>query len=298
MCCPLRNPNTRNKVDTRHLQTFRAIARSGSFTQAADELGCVQSNVTARIRKLEDRLGVALFERDGRAARLSAAGGRLEGYAERIISLIEEAESVVADIDGERAGLRLGSLENTAATRLPALVKRLYQRFPDAPLSLTTGTTDELVGAVLDRKLDAAFVAGRVDHDALDNVEAFRETLVSVRAKGRNRPGPLIAFRQGCSYRAQAEQWLRDSGQIPVPIIEMGTLDGMLGCVAAGVGMAVVPRVSAEASAHRDGFEIEDLPAAHRDSRTLLIWRRDRTPAKPLRHLVETVRGGAQPPRQ
>lgn len=276
-------------IDTRHLETFRAIARSGSFTQAADALGCVQSNVTARIRKLEDQLGVFLFERDGRAAKLSAAGGRLEGYAERILSLIEEAEAVVADIDGERAGLRIGSLENTAATRLPALVKQVHQRFPDAPLSLMTGTTDELVSAVVERKLDAAFVAGQVDHDALDSIEAFRETLVRVRATGRNEAGPLIAFRHGCSYRAQAEQWLRDTGQIPVPIIEMGTLDGMLGCVAAGVGTAVVPRVSAEASAHRDGFEIEDLPAAHRESRTLLIWRKDRTPNKPLGHLIERL---------
>ena len=273
-------------LDTRHLQTFRAIARSGSFTQAAEELGCVQSNVTARIRKLEERLGVALFERDGRATKLTNAGTRLEAYADRIVSLIEEAESVVADEDGERTGLRLGALENTTATRLPALVKRLHRRFPEAPLSLMTGTTDELVAAVLDRRADAAFVAGRVDHDALDSIEAFRETLVHVAPQVQPAPSALIAFRQGCSYRAQAEQWLRSAGMAPVPIIEMGTLDGMLGCVTAGVGFAVVPRISAENSAHRDGFDFEPLPAPFGDSRTRLIWRRDRAPAKPLRELI------------
>ena len=273
-------------IDTRHLMTFRAIARSGSFTHAAGELGCVQSNVTARIRKLEDRLGVTLFERDGRATKLTKAGSRLETYAEQIISLIEEAESVVTDADGERAGLRLGALENTTATRLPALVKRLHERFPDAPLSLMTGTTDELVTAVLDRKADAAFVAGQVDHDALDSVEAFRETLVQVHPKDSEMPASLIAFRQGCSYRAQAEQWLRSAGLSPVPIIEMGTLDGMLGCVTAGAGFAVVPRISAENNSHRDGYEFEDLPAPFGDSRTNLIWRRDRAPARPLRELI------------
>ncbi len=278
-------------IDTRHLLTFRAIARSGSFTHAADELGCVQSNVTARIRKLEDRLGVTLFERDGRATKLTKAGNRLEAYAEQIVSLIEEAESVVADADGERAGLRLGALENTMATRLPPLVKRLHHRFPDAPLSLMTGTTDELVSAVLDRHADAAFVAGQVDHDALDSTEAFRETLVRVRPKDGGTPASLIAFRHGCSYRAQAEQWLRSAGVAPVPIIEMGTLDGMLGCVTAGVGFAVVPRISAESSAHRDGFEIEDLPPPFGDSRTHLIWRRDRTPAKTLRELIGYLAG-------
>ncbi len=274
-------------IDTRHLQTFRAIARSGSFTHAADELGCVQSNVTARIRKLEERLGVALFERDGRATKLTTAGTRLEAYAEQIVSLIEEAETVVADADGERAGLRLGGLENATATRLPALIKRLHERFPDAPLSLMTATTDELVTAVLDRQVDAAFVAGRVDHDALDSREAFRETMVCVSPKGQNALAPLIAFRQGCSYRALAEQWLRDIGAVPVPIIEMGTLDGMLGCVKAGVGIAVVPRISAEAGVHRDGFDIEDLPAPLGDCRTYLVWRQDRAPTKPLQQLID-----------
>lgn len=273
-------------IDTRHLITFRAIARSGSFTHAADELGCVQSNVTARIRKLEERLGVALFERDGRATKLTMAGTRLESYADQIVALIEEAESVVADAEGERAGLRLGALENTTATRLPALVKRLHQRFPEAPLSLMTGTTDELVAAVLDRQADAAFVAGQVDHDALDSVEAFRETLVCVRPKRQPMPETLIAFRHGCSYRAQAEQWLRSTGRAPVPIIEMGTLDGMLGCVTGGVGFAVVPRISAENNTHRDGFTIEALPAPYGDSRTHLIRRRDRAPVKALRELT------------
>lgn len=274
-------------LDTRHLMTFRAIARSGSFTQAADELGCVQSAITARIRKLEENLGVALFERDGRTTKLTMAGTRFEAYADRIVSLIEETEAVVTDADGERAALRLGALENTTATRLPALVKRLHERFPDAPLSLMTGTTDELINAVLDRRTDAAFVAGQVDHDALDSVEAFCETLVQVRPKGQPAPPSLLAFRHGCSYRAQAEQWLRSAGIAPVQIIEMGTLDGMLGCVTAGVGFAVVPRISAESSRFVDGFEIEDLPAPHGDSRTHLIWRRDRAPLRPLRELME-----------
>ncbi len=279
-------------IDTRHLLTFRAIAKSGSFTQAADELGCVQSNVTARIRKLEERLGVTLFERDGRSTKLTTAGNRLESYADQIVSLIEEAETVVADADGERVGLRLGGLENATATRLPALIKRLHERFPDAPLSLMTGTTDELITAVLDRQVDAAFVAGHVDHNALDSVEAFRETMVRVRPKGQNLPAPLIAFRQGCSYRALAEQWLRSVGEVPVPIIEMGTLDGMLGCVTAGVGMAVVPRISAENSAHRDGFEIEDLPAPFGDSRTFLVWQRNKALTKPLSQLIDYVSEG------
>jgi len=274
-------------IDTRHLETFRAIAERGSFSQAATALGCVQSNVTARMRKLEERLGTALFERDGRATRLTRAGEVLDGYAGRILALIAEAEAVVAD--GERAGLRLGAMENTAATRLPALIKRLHRRFPDAPLALTTGPSDELIAAVAARKLDAAFVAGRIGNPALCRVAAFRETLVKVVPKGQAFTGPLLAFRRGCSYRAQAEHWLRDTGAIPVSVIEMGTLDGILGCVTAGLGIAVVPRRSAELSAYGNGFDIEDLPAAHRHSRTSLIWRRDRKPTKSLRELIDIL---------
>lgn len=279
-------------IDTRHLETFRAIVENGGFSRAADVLGCVQSNVTARMRKLEEQLGTALFERDGRATRLTQAGEVLDGYASRIVALIEEAEAVLAD--GGRVGLRLGAMENTVAVRLPALIKRLRQRFPDAPLALVTGPTDELIASVAARKLDAAFVAGRIEHEALNSVPAFREVLVRVAPKGHMRVspknqdagGPLLAFRQGCSYRAQAEHWLRETGAAPVSVIEMGTLDGILGCVTAGIGIAVVPRSSAERSMYRDDFDIEDLPAAHRHSQTSLIWRRDREPGKPLRELI------------
>ena len=84
-------------MDAADLRIFAAVARTGSMSKAASELGTVQSNVTARIRALEDRLGVELFERTNRGATLTAAGLRLRPYADRVAGLLEDAKRAVAD---------------------------------------------------------------------------------------------------------------------------------------------------------------------------------------------------------
>lgn len=277
-------------IDTAHIRTFLAVADSGSFTAAASRLCCVQSNVTARVRQLEDRLGVPLFERGRHGAKPTAAGDRFRGYAEQVIALLEDAEDDLKRCETTQKPLRLGSMENTAATRLPPLMKRLYEAFPQAPLSLQTGTTDELLSAVIDKRIDAAFVCANISDDRLCSETAFIERMVAVRPRGRGVERPLIAFRQGCTYRALSEQWLRSTGLAPMPIVEMGSIDGILGCVAAGMGIAVMPRATAERSAHRDEIELEELSGPWRDCKTSLVWRNDLRMPKTLETLRDWLK--------
>ncbi len=109
-------------MDAADLRIFEAVARLGGMTRAAAELHTVQSNVTARIRALEDGLGTPLFERSSRGVALTAAGRRLLPYAVRVRHLLEDARQAVED-EGTPAGpLTLGSLETTAALRLSPLL--------------------------------------------------------------------------------------------------------------------------------------------------------------------------------
>src|SRR3954465_6167924 len=109
-------------MDARDLTTFEAVARLGGMGRAARELNTVQSNVTQRVRRLEESLGVALFERSRAGARLTAAGQRLMPYAARLGALLEEAARAARDDGTARGTLSIGSLETTAALRLSSLL--------------------------------------------------------------------------------------------------------------------------------------------------------------------------------
>src|SRR5579871_6159445 len=105
-------------MDAGDLRFFEAVARLGGMNRAAAELHTVQSNVTARVKLLEDQLGTPLFERHSRGVSLTAAGRRLVPYAARVAQLLSEARRAVVDDGTPRGPLSLGSLETTAALRL------------------------------------------------------------------------------------------------------------------------------------------------------------------------------------
>src|ERR1700732_3088268 len=176
------------------IQTFAAVARTGGITRAAEELNTVQSNVTQRVKALEAEIGTPLFERHSRGMTLTGAGRRLLPYAQRRAALVREAVLAPRD-DGEPKGpLSIGSMETTAAVRLPALLAEFHRRFPAVRLTLRTAPTADLVAAVLDGSLDGAFVAGPIDHGELTAITAFREEQVLVTAR---RWASLAALRAG-----------------------------------------------------------------------------------------------------
>ncbi len=262
-------------IDLLGLETFLAIGESGSITAAAQRLNCVQSAVTARLRKLEDGLGTTLAERHARGVTLTEAGERLMCYARRIAHLAEEAESAVSTAarGGER--LRLGAMETTAAVRMPPVLARLMAETPRVRLSLATGASDHLTREVLAGRLDAALIGGRVEHPELEARAVLTEELVEVRADRLpdDAARVLLGFRRGCTYRARAEAWLRHDGRAPYEVMEFGSLDAILGCAAAGLGVAVLPRVVALQRV--PALEIRELPPELARLDTCLIARHD-----------------------
>jgi DNA-binding transcriptional LysR family regulator len=272
-------------VELNDLLTFATVARTGGITRAAEALNTVQSNVTQRIKALEAEIGTALFERHSRGMTLTGAGRRLLPYAQRMAALSREALLAARD-DGEPKGpLAIGSMETTAAVRLPALLARFHRRFPAVDLSLRTAPTADLVTSVLDGTLDGAFVAGPIDHAELDALTAFREELVLLTARrfdslaalraGTPESGPTaLVFRIGCTYRHRLEQLFTEFGWPSAARCELGTLDGMIGCVAAGMGVALLPRVVVERSELADSISIHALKPSQARVETLFIRRR------------------------
>jgi DNA-binding transcriptional LysR family regulator len=267
------------------LKTFAAVARCGGITRAAGELNTVQSNVTNRIRALETEIGTPLFERHARGMTLTDAGRRLLPYADRLNALSNEALAAARDDGVAKGPLAIGSMETTAAVRLPPLLAQFHQRHPEVQLSLRTGPTALLAEAVIANALDGAFVAGPIDHPDLMSTVAFNEELVLLTARrwktlaalraGTPASGPtILVFRTGCSYRQRLEQLMSELGWPTAARLEFGTLDGIIGCVAADMGVTLLPRAVAERSDQAGIVRMHTLSGPRRRVETLFIRRR------------------------
>ena len=269
-------------MELNDLLTFSTVARLGGITRAAAELNTVQSNVTQRVKALEAEIGTTLFERHSRGMTLTGAGRRLLPYAQRMAALSREAILAARD-DGEPKGpLAIGSMETTAAVRLPSLLAEFHRRFPAVRLMLRTSTTADLVTGVLDGTFDGAFVAGPIDHAELGSQIAFREELVLVTARrwksltglraGTPESGPTaLVFRTGCTYRQRLEQVFSELGWPSAVRFELGTLDGMIGCIAADMGVTLLPRAVV---GQNQTVNIHKLSTAQSRVDTLFVQRR------------------------
>lgn len=270
-------------MDAGDLRVFEAVARLGGMSRAAGELNTVQSNVTARIRVLEEQLGAELFERHSRGVAPTAAGRRLIPYALQVISLLKDARRAVAD-NGQPAGdLVIGSLETTLSMHLAPLLTGFVERWPAVDLSIRGGTTQETVEHVLERRLEGAFVSGPVNHPDLEEEKVFREELVVLTAPGISRLDwsaglaglRIVVLRSGCSYRQRLEGILARRGVVGLRLLEFGTLEAIFGCVAAGMGITLLPRRMMEQVWRDRRVAVHTLPPDESMVDTVFIRRRD-----------------------
>ena len=268
-------------MDFAALQFFKAVVDEGGISAAARKLHRVQSNVTTRIKQLETSLGTQLFIRDKRRLVLSPAGEMFLGYAEQLLQLSKEARGAV--LGGTPQGtLRIGTLESTAASRLPPLLSRYHRKYPAVRMELTTGTNDALLEAVLARKLEAAFVVESAGAAQLDVAPAFDEELVVVAPKSHARirsardvgADTVIAFPAGCAYRRRLQRWYAASELVPERVLELASYHAIVACVAAGTGIAIMPQ--SVLNAVRGGENLAVSPLAKNEGRvtTCLVWRK------------------------
>jgi len=267
-------------LELESLHVFKAVVDCGGISKAAAFLNRVQSNVTTRVQQLEQRLGVSLFQRQSGRLVLSAEGRVLLSYTERLLRLAAEAESALQA--GKPCGvLRIGTMESTAATRLPPLLAAFHQHYPDVQVELVTGTSGALLRKLHAFEIDAAFVADPFVRDDLDVQDAFAEELVLISAKGASavksgadlRRRTLIAFSAGCSYRRILEEWLMTSDIAPERVLELASYHAIVACVAAGTGIAIMPRSVLQTLKAESDLASFALPTKVAKAKTYLVAR-------------------------
>lgn len=287
-------------IDLESLAIFKAVVEEGGVVRAAAKLHRVPSNVTTRVRHLEEFLGVRLFRKQGRTLSLSAEGRTLHNYSLRLLRLADEAVHELRT--GKTQGtFRLGALESTAGTRLAPILSRYHAEFPGVLVELVTGTTGSLISRVVNFDIEAAFVSEPFTAAELKSAAVFREELVLITSRqiGKVRTAKdlgrstMIAFTHGCSYRKRLEDWLGSENVMPERTLEFASYQGMIACVAAGTGFAIAPKSVLIALNATDKVNQHALPQRVSTNRTHLVWRGQPSLAlEGLMRLLQTVEQG------
>jgi len=287
-------------MDLQTMRIFQSVAKCGSFSAAAHELNYAQSNISTKIQQLEGELNTTLFFRHNRGIALTPKGTLLLDYAEKILQLVDETSTAMLEDGVARGPLALGSMETTAAVYLPKLLASYHKANPLVQLSLTTGTTTDNLERVLSRELDAAFVAGPVNHPELTQQFFTTEDLVLVAGKSEMAEElsswrdlerrTLLVFPYGCYYRKILEQLFQQEGVIPEQIIEFNSLGAILASVCAGLGMSLLPASVVRPYLADNIMSSFPIPQAYTAISTVLVYRKDHFMNTAFHEFLKTVR--------
>jgi DNA-binding transcriptional LysR family regulator len=291
-------------LELRHLIALKAIADEGTFGRAATRLGYTQSAVSQQIAMLERIVGQRLIDRPGgpRAVSLTEAGELLLRHAEAIAARLQAAQADLAALDAGDAGpLRIGTYQSVGARLLPTLLRDFAARWPKVEVTLRESADDrELIQLVERGELDLSFVVFPVGPGPYEAVELMRDPYVLVVPAGsplvsRKRPPslrelvehPLIGFRT-CRTTHHIEERLRQTGSEPQIVFRSDDNGTVQGLVAAGVGIAVVPRLTVDET---DGaVEVVDLGERLPPRLIGIAWHRDRKRTGAAEAFVELAR--------
>ncbi|WKL02153.1 LysR substrate-binding domain-containing protein [Paenibacillus amylolyticus] len=179
--------------------------------------------------------------------------------------------------------LTIGSMETTAAVRLPTVIAKYHLKYPAVDFSLITGPTEKLVQSVLHYELHGAFVSGPIQHPDLSQEKVFEETLVLVTSPTHPwvdsihelQNHTMLVFPKGCTYHAKLNSVLQDEGLLPSKLMEFGTLETILACVSAGLGITLLPYSIIADYEDRGKVISHPLPAKLSSVTTMFVKRKD-----------------------
>lgn len=289
-------------MDLIYMKSFLEVARCQSFTKAAENLGYVQSSVTAQIQKLEQEYGVVLFERYGRSMRLTSAGEQLRETFALILELYDDSKRTIAR--QAKGILEIGTIESLMAFLLPPLFHRFLQSFPQINLQVNELTEPSILQAIRTGQLDVGILMDLpIDDEDIESIIVRQEPLVLVAhpehpLSALQHVGVadlngqyLIVTEQGCTYRAALERLLGQHGINYQILHEFGSLEAIKQCVSYGLGIALVPRITVT----RELIErkLVTLPFTHTDITfyTQIVHHKKKWLSPAIRHLIDLLEG-------
>lgn len=281
-------------MNTNDLKIFEAVAASGSFTKAASAMFTVQSNVTARIKSLEEEFGAELFSRTSRKVELTPSGQVFMQFCKQIMHLVTEAKSNIQSSDTVNGSLKIGCIETTMALKVPEILNHFEENYPEVELEFKSKMMSALINDVLNFKLDAAFISAPVNVSGLEQINVKTEQLVILIASNgpklheliTKKPLKIIVFDEGCIFRARLESWLSSKGIIHYKCTVLNSIEGIINFVEAGLGISLLPEEVV--SRYYSGRKImyHGLNRQLGTMNTVLVYRKDVPQSKALKAFI------------
>lgn len=274
------------------LEVFQTVAEEGTITKAAEKLNYVQSNITSRIKKLEQTLNTPLFNRHRRGMNLTPEGKKLLTYSEKILYLSTEMKKGLQSKEEPSGKLEIGSVETVI--QLPYILNMYNNQYTNVDLSLYTGVTEKIRQDVLNHKLDGAFVIETDHHPDLVAHHVVEEELVLISDRKTSswddlKKAPFLCFSEGCAYRERLKDWYRDQNIHPTKIMELGSFETILSSVAIGLGVTCVPRSSVSRQVKKGIIQCHPLPKKYSQIHTVFIRRKDSLLTTTIQKFIETI---------
>lgn len=289
-------------MEIRQLRSFRTVANLLSFNKAADRLNYAQSSISAQIQALEEELGVQLFDRLGRRVQLTETGTQLLHYAQKILDLVDEAQSEMVGEKEPQGALTVRIPETFGVHRLPPVLKEFHALFPKVQLRFITCTQEGLEKDLRKGLTDLAFLLAESIQaaDLLAETVGF-EAVVVVAAPSHPLAAKSTVFTRelaaetlllskvDCSYRRIFERILaQEGGQLSR--LETYSVEVIKRCVMAGIGITVLPEIAVAAEVAQKKLVILPWSEGKIEVATLMIWYRDRWISPTLKAFMEVTK--------
>lgn len=270
-----------------------AVARSGKISQAAKELNYAQSNVTTRIKKLEQEYQVQLFNRFPKGVVLTSKGEQFVQYATRIRDLLNDLEQEMTD-PGEPTGtLKIGIVETAASSRFMEILNEYQVTYPEVSISLVNATSPKVLRKkIQEYEIDGAFISGACVKEGL-KVEYEMQDTVHIISKRMDLPPESlcqvswVVFPKGCPYREITEEYLQEEGLSARNMIEVSTMDNLLSCVESGIAFTIMP--CSVIHKKPDEFSVHDLAERFTHTTTTFVRGEDRYVSSALDRFVKLL---------
>lgn len=273
-------------MELNQLRYFMAVARTGSFSRAAEQCHVSQPSLSQQMMKLESELGETLFERLSRGVALTAAGRLLEQRAERILREVAAAEQEIQELGAVLRGrLTLGALPTIAPYFLPDLIRAFHAAWPQVQLIVHEETTARLTALVEEGELDAAIVSLPAPGAALHRELLFTEELLAALPAGHPlaktkiltaaalQNEPFILMQEGHCLGDQALAYCAQRGDFQPSVSCRSTqVETIMSLVGAGLGVSLVPAMAAGAPPP-DGVILRSLHPDPPRRAIAAIWR-------------------------
>jgi DNA-binding transcriptional LysR family regulator len=240
-------------MEIRQLRAFVAIAETRTFTAGARRVNVTQAAISMQIRQLEEEVGLPLFTRTPRRAILTEAGEKLLERARKILREHDAALEELAELAGAEHGrLRIGSSSSSFATEdLPEILQELRERFPQANISVFSGTSEVLTEKLLNGEIDIAFVSLPIENPNIQTELLYSDEIVAIAsplhpfAKKRVisatelASGPLILGERGGNTRRMIDEFFTQVGVKPNVIMELSRQTAINRMVEKNMGLGI-----------------------------------------------------------